>query len=418
MSKPHLVEHAFRHAYGQLVAGLVRRFGVERLEAVEDAVQSAMLRALERWTSESVPDEPTAWLFAVAHNHAVSALRTQAGRERILATRPRASEPADVGQPQRFAGEVDDDLLRMLLVCCDPAIGQPSQLALALKTVCGFSCNEIAVRLFSTPAGIYKRLARARAQLRSSGGLSTELGAVQAAPRVEAVESVLYLLFTEGYLSSHAEFAIRWELCQEAIRLATLLASHPLGRAPRTRALVALMHLHIARMPAREHPSGGLVLLEEQDRSLWDPMAIATGLHWLAQASEGDTFSRFHAEASVAAEHCLAPSFEETRWDRVVESYEILERQAPSALHRLNRAVAVAQLRGARAGLEILHNDAPPSWLAGSHMWAAVLSDLHRRCEDTRAADRFREAALKRAPSEAIRMLLQRRLGGGEPVTD
>src|SRR6185436_6212252 len=152
-----------------------------------------------------------------------------------------------------------------------------------------------------------------------------------------------YSLFTEGYLSSHAEGAIRRELCDEARRLAAVLAAHPLGATPETFALLALMHLHCARMPARDDGSGGLLLLEEQDRSLWEQEAIQIGLCWLARAAEGDVFSRYHAEAGIAAEHCLAPSFSETRWDRIVECYVLLEQLAPSALHTLNRAVAVAE---------------------------------------------------------------------------
>src|SRR5216117_1943285 len=146
---------------------------------------------------------------------------------------------------------------------------------------------------------------------------------------------MLYLLFTEGYLSSHAETAIRRELCNEAIRLTNILAEHPIGQTPETFALLALMHLHAARMPARQDGSGGLILLEEQDRDLWDRTEIQVGLAWLASSGQGDVFSRYHAEAGIAAEHCLAPSLQETRWNHVVECYSLLERLAPSPIHML-----------------------------------------------------------------------------------
>ena len=150
-------------------------------------------------------------------------------------------------------------------------------------------------------------------------------------------------------------------------------------------------------------------MLEEQDRSCWDQAEIQTGLAWLAKSAQGDVFSRYHAEAGIAAEHCLAPSFEETRWDRIVESYALLERLAPSVLHTLNRAVAVAEWRGPKAGLAIVAGLEPPSWLEGSYMWMAVLADLHGRCGHDEVAQRYRESALDSAPSTAVRDVLKRR---------
>jgi RNA polymerase sigma-70 factor (ECF subfamily) len=152
-------------------------------------------------------------------------------------------------------------------------------------------------------------------------------------------------------------------------------------------------------------------LLEEQDRSLWDQDEIRLGLSWLARSAQGDRFSRFHAEAGIAAEHCLAPSFAETRWDRIVDSYELLERIAPTALHTLNRSLAVAEWKGPDAGLAVLDGLEPPSWLAGSYSWAAVLADLHGRCGHRERARRYRDAALSSAPSAAVREALRRRLG-------
>jgi RNA polymerase sigma-70 factor (ECF subfamily) len=173
---------------------------------------------------------------------------------------------------------------------------------------------------------------------------------------------------------------------------------------------LALIHLHRARINARQDAAGGLLLLEEQDRDRWDPQGIRTGLEWLARSAQGDSFSRYHAEAGIAAEHCLAPSFRETRWERVVDCYVFLERLAPSALHRLNRAVAVAEWKGAAAGLAVLEGFEPPVWLASSYQWSAVLADLHQRNGDSQTAGRYRAAALQSAPTQALRDLLQRRL--------
>jgi predicted RNA polymerase sigma factor len=298
----------------------------------------------------------------------------------------------------------------MLFVCCDQAIPAESQLVFALKSLCGFSISEIALRLFISEANVYKRLGRARSQLRKQPCCPEALSANKYASRLSAVNKILYLLFTEGYLSSHAEMAIRHELCNEAIRLTTLLAEHPVGQIPETFALLALMHLHAARMSARQDGAGGLLLLEEQNRDLWDQQQIQVGLAWLAKSAQGDCFSRYHAEAGIAAEHCLAPSFKETRWEKVVECYALLERTTPSAIHKLNRAVAVAEWQGPSAGLNILAGFEPPTWLSGSYLWSAVLADLHQRCGNVKTAQRYRDVALESAPTSALKELLRRRL--------
>lgn len=372
MSAPSLVEDFFRHEYGRLVARLSHRVGVQHIEG------------------------------------------RQTGRRRILERNAQEGPSGSESAPEIvLASEVQDDLLRMLFACCHETIPVDAQLVLALKTLCGFSTREIALRLFASEANVYKRLARARSRLRKLSLWPGELAAEQYRSRLPSVHRILYLLFTEGYLSAHAETAIRRELCQEAMRLGVILVEHPVGQAPETHALLALMHLHAARMPSRQDASGGLLLLEEQDRNLWDRRAIEIGLQYLAKSAQGDHFSRYHAEAGIAAEHCLAPSFLETRWDRVVQCYSLLEQVAPSPIHRLNRAVAVAEWKGPAAGLAALEGFEPPAWLAGSYMWAAVLSDLHRRCGDGAAAERYRDAALKSAPTPAVKELLRRRLQTG-----
>jgi predicted RNA polymerase sigma factor len=217
------------------------------------------------------------------------------------------------------------------------------------------------------------------------------------------------LLFNEGYLSAHAEHAIRRELCDEAVRLATLLAEHPVGAVPETFALLALMHFHSARLGARVDGAGALLLLEEQDRTRWDRDRVAIGAEWLARSATGDVFSRYHAEAAIAAEHCFAPSFHETRWHEIAELYEMLERIEPSPLHTLNRALALAEYEGPEAALALLQGLVPPTWLAGSYLWDAVLGDLHRRARHPALAERHWKRAIESAPSDAVRALLRRR---------
>ncbi|MEQ1569263.1 MAG: sigma-70 family RNA polymerase sigma factor [Myxococcota bacterium] len=405
-----LADAAFRHGYGRLVALLVRRVGARHLEVIEDAVQSSLVAALESWPRAGVPDNPTAWLYRVAHHKLVGEVRRGARRGELAAEHARGSTAEWTDDaPASLSGDLGDDLLRMLFVCCDEALPVESQLVLALKTLCGFDVREIASRLSLTEANVYKRLGRARARLRQAPDLAeAELTSAQLRARLPAVRLVLYTLFTEGHHSPHPDGVIRRELCDEALRLAGVLARHPAGATPETFALVALMHLHAARIPARLEGDGS-VLLDEQDRALWDPREIGLGLTWLARSAEGDGFSRYHAEAGIAAEHCLAPSLAQTRWDRIVEGYEHLERVAPSALHTVARAVALAEWRGPERGLEVLLS--PPPSLEGSYVLSAVLADLHRRAGHPDEARRHREQALARAPSAAIRAALERRLG-------
>jgi RNA polymerase sigma-70 factor (ECF subfamily) len=390
---------------------LARRVGVRHIELVEDAVQSALLAALTAWTEQTLPDDPGAWLYKVAYHRLIQDLRQKSGRLKIL-ERAAGDFLDGAGHPENhfFPDEIRDDMLRMLFVCCDEDIPWESQLVLALKTLCGFSTAEIALRLFTSEANVHKRLGRARDRLRQAP-LDVETPPLEKLrSRLPSVHGVLYLLFNEGYLSAHAEQAIRRELCDEAVRLATLLAEHPVGAVPESFALLALMHLHVARLGSRVDGMGGLLLLEEQDRSLWDREQIRLGLEWLVRSAGGDVFSRFHAEAGIAAEHCLAPSFPQTRWKEIADLYAMLEGIAPSALHTLNKAVAVAEWQGPEAGLAVLDGLAPPDWVSGSYLWDAVLADLHRRAGHSEIARQHRERALDSAPTDAVRELLRRRL--------
>jgi RNA polymerase sigma-70 factor (ECF subfamily) len=399
----------FRHEHGRLVAMLSRRVGIHRLEAVEDAVQFALLAALEAWPRAAVPDNPSAWLYRVAHNHFVGEERSRARRGALLGQDAEPTPEAASDPPAFLGGDVRDELLQMLFVCCDDALPAESQIVLALKTLCGFEVREIAERLFTTEANVYKRLGRARSRL-AEASYDSDFTIEELAARLPAVRSVLYTLFTEGYLSTHADGALRRELCDEATRLTEILAEHPATAVPETFALLALMHLHSARMAARQDGSGGLLLLEEQDRSRWDQDEICIGLSWLARAAEGNVFSRYHAEAGIAAEHCMAASLADTRWERIVELHSQLNQVSPSPIHALNRAVAIGECRGPAQALAEIEGLEPPSWLEGSHLWSAVLADLHARCGHAELARRYREAALSAAPSDPIRAALERRL--------
>ncbi len=410
-----LVEHFFRREYGRLVAILTRQVGVRHVDLVEDAVQTALMSALTAWVATGAPANADAWLYRVARNYLMGALRQDAGRLRILEAA--AGELAGAADNPAFPGiddEVGDETLRMLFICCDEAIPRDSRLVLALKTLCGFSTTEIALRLFTSEANVLKRLGRARDRLRAVSPDFDSLPLQALQPRLASVHVVLYLLFNEGYLSAHADRTVRREMCDEAIRLTTVLTEHPVGATPETFALLALMHFHGARLAGRLDGMGGLVLLEEQDRSLWDQDQVRLGAEWLQKAASGETFSRFHAEAGIAAEHAFAPSFAQTRWEEIAELYAMLDRIAPSPLNVMNRAVAIAEWQGPEAGLALLKAVAPPPWLLGYYLWDAVLGDLHRRAGHKKDARRHIERALASVPTDAERALLRRRLASLE----
>jgi RNA polymerase sigma factor (sigma-70 family) len=394
MTAPELPEHWFRRQHGRLVSILSRRFGHYRLEVCEDAAQTALLQATQAWGG-GLPDDPGAWLYRVAHNYVLDELRRAQRDARYL---------AEVEVDYAEQG-VEDDVLRLLFVCADPAIPPESQLVLALKTLCGFSTEEIALRLFHSEDAVHKRLQRARARLREHAEvLALEPG------RVPGVLHMLYLLFNEGYSSAQPDRVIRHELCDEAMRLALMLREDPAGALPETDALIALMCFHAARFATRVDGMGGLLLLEEQDRTVWNRELIRRGLAHLSESARGETFSRYHAEAGVAAEHCLAPSYGDTKWDVIVRLYELLERIAPSPLNVLNRAIALAEWQGPEAGLAALEGLEAPGWLLGYYLWDATYGELYRRLGDQKRALSHTRRALAAAPTNPEKALLERRL--------
>ena len=411
---PSLVEHTFRHEYGRIVSSLARRYGFHRIELIEDAVQTAMLAALRSWANTGPPDNPAAWLIRAAHHRLLDDLRS-ANRSRVdfLSSDDEATASDDNLPPPDsgyFEHEIADDELRMLFVCADESLPTESRIVLALKVLSGFGTREIALRLFTSEDNVQKRLGRARERLRELEASFDSPSPDVLRARLSAVHQIVYLIFNEGYCSTQPDRLIRRELCDEAIRLGNLLAAHPEARSPEGDALLALMYLHASRFDARVDGHGGLLLLEDQDRSLWDHEKIQLGLRYLTRSAEGDVFSRYHAEAAVAVEHALAPSFAATRWNEIVQLYSMLEKIAPSPLHTLNRAIALAEWKGPDVALSLLRELKPPAWLLGYYLWDATLGELERRAGNLERARAHLERALAAAPHPAERALLERRL--------
>jgi RNA polymerase sigma factor (sigma-70 family) len=407
-----VVEHLFRHEWGKMVAILTRIFGVENLTLAEDVVQEALSRALQTWPFYGVPENPAAWIMRASRNLALDVVRRQkVFREKEaeivhLMDRPQTAPDAAIFSDQ----EIADDRLRMIFVCCHPLVPAEAQIALALKTLCGFGISEIARAFLTTDAAIAKRLTRAKQQIRDAK-IAFEIPAgEELSRRLHTVLQSLYLLFNEGYKASSGEKLVREEICQEAIRLTSLLAEHAAGNRPRTHALLALMLLNSARIPSRVDVDGNLLRLQDQDRGLWDRSMIARGMLHLALSAEGTEISEYHVQAGISACHCEAPNYESTNWPCILSLYDQLMKFDNSPVVALNRAVAVANVHGPKAGLDAVAAIENRDKLDSYYLLYAVLGEFESQMNDPLAAAGYFRKSLKLAEMKSEQAFLTKRL--------
>ena len=377
---------------------------MQYLELIEDAVQASLLIAVETWQADP-PEKPEAWLYRVAYNLLIDEFRK---RQPISSIDNELSSV--VSNISTELNTYDHELLHMMFVCCDQKIPETSRLIITLKILCGFNIKEIAIRLFITEANTYKRYQRARLILQEQAEHFNSLTTKTSLERLNSVLNVLYLLFTEGYLSYSADDAIRRDLCEEAYRLLKILSKSSISSESKVFALLALMSFNLARITSRQNEEGCLLLLEEQDRKKWDWTLISRGFDYLGYSAQGESLSRYHLEAAIAAEHCRAPSFEQTDWQKICTYYKQLESHFTSYHYRLNRAVALAEWKGADEALQLLSELEPPTWMSQSYLWLVVMADLNARCKHDDKAKYYTELALQCAPNEHIQKLISRRL--------
>jgi len=407
-----VVEHFFRHETGRLHGALIRLLGPGNLAMAEDMAQGALLQAMRTWSIGGVPENPSAWITRVAMNLARDALRHQRmsqSKESAIAAYQEQHAP---GQPELLDAEheIRDDALRLMFVCCHPLLTPDAQVVLTLKVLCGFSTSEVAQAFLSSEAAIEKQLTRTRQRIREAGIAFEIPTGAELSARLEGVLASLYLLFNEGYKASAGERLLREDLCQEAVRLTSLIVEHPAGRTPRSHALLALMLLTAARFPSRLDEQGDLLRLHEQDRSRWDQPLITAGLTHLALAAQGSDLSGYHLQAGIAACHCLAADAASTEWARIVSLYDQLLRLQPSPIVALNRAVAVAHLHGPQAGLDALAAMAQRDRLENQHLLHAVEGELHWRLQHHETAAQSFRRALQLSPTAPEQQHLNRLL--------
>ncbi|HTT63820.1 MAG TPA: RNA polymerase sigma factor [Bryobacteraceae bacterium] len=405
------VEAVYRSDWGRIVAALI---SITRdFDLAEEAAQEAFTVAVDQWRDSGVPDSPRAWIIQTARHKAIDRIR-----RRVLHKEKLESYAADgfvrtADEPDYDAGigEIPDERLRLIFTCCHPALAPEAQVALTLRTLCGLETDEIARAFLVPPATMAQRLVRAKRKIRDAGIPYSVPQTTDMAGRLEAVLIVIYLVFNEGYTATRGGPLVRTDLCAEAIRLGRLVRTLMAPQAPaEATALLALMLLHDARRSARLDEDGDLVVLEEQDRSLWDQRQIAEALPLVEEAFSGGP-GPYAVQAAISALHCRTARAEDTDWPRIVRLYDLLERMQPSPVVALNRAVAVSMASGPQAALAIVDALAASGDLDGYHLLHAVRADLLRRLRLWAEAAASYRRALELVTNDSERRFLERRLG-------
>ncbi|NOT74007.1 MAG: sigma-70 family RNA polymerase sigma factor [Cyclobacteriaceae bacterium] len=415
MSEPKiLLDHLFRHESGKLVSILTKIFGPHNLELAEDVVQDTLLKALEHWKFHGTPDNPSAWLFTAARNKAMDVIRRERHHKEF------AAEVSPLLKSEYSAGatltqlvhenEIEDEQLRMMFVCCHPMVAEEGQVALILKTLGGFSVAEIAKAFLTSEETITKRLYRARQQFRTEKVAFALPKPSELKERLNNVLTAIYLIFNEGYNSSYHDSLIREDLVEESLRLGKMLVDHPLTRQPESLAMLALFCFQSSRLYGRVDETGQLVQLKDQDRKKWDQEMIRQGIFYLQNASSGDQVSAYHFEAAIAHEHCIAPSYQETAWDKILTQYNWLFEMRPDPLIALNRLVIYAEVHGPGKALKELQKLPDKDLLKNYYLYPAVMGEWNAQLGNHAEAKSYLEQAIKLTHSPSEKQLLQSKI--------
>ena len=403
-----IIDEVYRSDWGRIVASLIRL--VNDFDVAEEAVQEAFAAALAQWRSSGVPESPQAWIVQTARHKAIDRIRRRTRFSEKLESYAASGLITAIEEPDHDTSEIPDDRLRLIFTCCHPALASEAQVALTLRTLGGLETDEIARAFLVPTATMAQRLVRAKRKIRDAGIPYSVPDTHDMPARLDAVLTVIYLVFNEGYSATRGETLVRTDLCAEAIRLGrlvrTLMAPEPPAEAT---ALLALMLLHDSRRAARLDEAGDLVLLEEQDRRLWDQRQIAEALPLVEEAFRAGP-GPFALQAGISAVHCQAARAEDTDWPQILRLYDLLERLRPSPIVSLNRAVAVAKVDGPQPALALVDALAATGDLDSYHLLHATRADLLRRIGSAAEAARSYARALELATNESERRFLERRL--------
>jgi len=400
------VEEVYRSDWGRIVATLIGLVG--DFDVAEEAAQEAFTAAVDRWRSSGVPEFPRAWIIQTARHKAIDRLRRRANFAQKMELFGPERQPS--AEPDYDTSEIPDDRLRLIFTCCHPALAQEAQVALTLRTLCGLETDEIA-RAFLVPVPtMAQRLVRAKRKIRDAGIPYVVPGTDEMASRLDAVLTVIYLVFNEGYAATRGGPLVRTDLCSEAIRLGRLVRAllDPRPAAEST-GLLALMLLHDARRDARLDEAGDIIILEEQNRGRWNQPQISEALPLVEEAFRGGAGS-YALQAAIAAEHCRADRAEDTNWPLILRLYDLLERVQPSPIVSLNRAVAVAMAEGPGPALALIDALETSGHLQNYHLLHATRADLLRRLGFSEKSAGSYARALELVSNESERRFLERRL--------
>jgi RNA polymerase sigma-70 factor, ECF subfamily len=407
------VEEAYRADWGRIVATLIRLFG--DFDLAEECAQEAFAAAVDQWRDSGVPDAPRAWIIQTAKHKAIDRIRRKGVYAEKLESYVVSGLVRATEEPNYDGGEIPDDRLRLIFTCCHPALASEVQVPLTLRTLCGLETDEIARAFLVSSTTMAQRLVRAKHKIRDAGIPYAVPGTDEIAARLEAVLTVIYLVFNEGYLATRGASLVRTDLCVEAIRLGRLVITLMEPQAPaEAKALVALMLLHDARRDARLDEAGEIIVLEDQDRSRWNHKQIAEALLLLKDAPLGVP-APFALQAAIAAVHCKAAQPADTDWNEIVRLYDQLESVQPSPVVSLNRAVAVAMAKGPRAGLVMIDGLAAEDDLDEYHLLHAARADLLRRLGQFAESAESYVRALALVTNDSERRYLERRLREVQP---
>ena len=412
-----LVDHLFRHESGKMISVLSKLLGLQNLEVAQDIVQDSLLQAMNTWSFKGIPQNPPAWLYRVAKNKAIDFLRREKKFKEVspqygylLQSEYTLSSTVN---NLFLEHEINDSQLRMMFACCHPSIPAESQIALTLKTLCGLSVNEIAKAFLTTDETISKRIYRAKEKIKSEKVELNVPAGEELVARLDMVLKSLYLLFNEGYHSSHPDQLIREDLCEEAMRLNYLLVQHSMTSFPRVKALFALMSFQASRLNSRLDDQGNIILLKYQDRSKWSRHLIQQGFNYLDAAAEPFEISTYNLEAAIASLHAAAPSFQKTDWKSIYHLYEMLYQLQPNPVVAMNKAIASAYAINKENALDELQKI---KGLEHHHLYYASIGEFYFELDNKTHAKAYFQKALELTSSSYERQLLNEKIRKCEVV--